>query len=110
MPYIGEIKVASRNSVGSKWLSLIDSHAALGHPPPRMGINPFTRKPQEFYAPGSSAQVLREGVRVGGIQWAMDDSPWLLVDADDECIEYVANIAEDVAKILDAYFIREPLT
>jgi hypothetical protein len=32
--------------------------AVLGHPPSVVGMNPFTRKPQEFFAPGSTGQDL----------------------------------------------------
>jgi len=109
MPYIGQIEAAYQSAPidGSEWMGLIDSHRALRHVPPKMGVNPFTRKSCEFKAPASSAQVAANSARVGGIQWAMDGSPYLLVDADDEWIDFVATIAEEVASTLGARFVRK---
>jgi hypothetical protein len=107
MSYIGQIEFPSRQSVGRPWLRLIDSHPALGHPPPVMGFNPATRQPIEIKVPGSTAQIVKDGMRVGGIEWAMDDSPWLLVDADDAWVDYVVIIAEDVASRLGGRFVRD---
>lgn len=110
MPNFARIECDSRAGVGNKWLNLIDSHAALGHPPPVIGINPFTQQPQEFYAPGSTAEILKDGVRVGSIEWAMDESPWLLVHAEDDSAGYVTIIAEHVAATLSGRFVLETIT
>jgi len=107
MSYIARIDFDSREKVANQWMSLIDSHAALRHPPPRIGINPFTRQPWKFYAPGSTAEIIKDGVGVGSIEWAMDKSPSLWVDADGEYAEYVATIAKEVANLLDGVFVRE---
>jgi hypothetical protein len=81
-------------------------HRSLRHVPSHKGINPFTRQPCEFNAPASTAQITFDGARVGAIEWAMDGSPLLLVHADDEWMDYVASVAEGVAFLFGARFVR----
>jgi hypothetical protein len=109
MAYLGRIEAISESAEidPTVWFKLIDAQGPLRHVPPVMGINPFTRQPCEVNAPSSTAQVCIDGVPVGTISWATDGSPCLLVDADDESVEYVARIAEDVATALGAHFVRE---
>jgi hypothetical protein len=109
MPYIGQIEAVSESAPidGRQWIDLIDSHGSLDHVPPVMGINPFDRQPCEYNAPSSTARVVIGGVRVGAIGWAVDGSPVLLVDANEESVEDVAKVAEGVARRLGARFVRD---
>src|SRR5262245_48708481 len=109
MLFLGRIEAVSESTEidPGNWLALIDSHGSLGHVPAHMGINPFTRKPMEFKAPASTAAVRIGGVRVGSIFWALDGSPYLLVQAEEESAEAVADIAEEIATALGARFVRE---
>jgi hypothetical protein len=109
MVYIGQIEAVSASEPidGRQWLDLIDSHGALDHVPPVMGINPFNRQPCEYKAPGSTARIVIGGARIGAIEWAMDGSAVLLVLANEESVEDVASVAEDIASRLGARFARE---
>ncbi|MFI5379113.1 MAG: hypothetical protein ACHRHE_07450 [Tepidisphaerales bacterium] len=108
MNYIGRIEVSAGINK-SKWIALIASHRALAPVPPAIGINPFTRKECTFTAPATSAIVSADGVHIGSISWAQDNSPMLIVTAADESVEAVAVIADDVASSLGAIFVRETL-
>ena len=107
MDYIGRIE-ASVGIDRSQWIALIASHQALAPVPPVIGINPFTRKECTFTAPATSAIVSADGVDIGSICWAQDNSPMLIVSAW-QSVEVVARIAEDVASNLGANFVRETL-
>jgi hypothetical protein len=109
MPYIGQIEAigGSAGIDARRWMELIDSYGSLAHVPPVTGINPATRQPCEFNAPSSTARVMRGGARIGAILWALDGSPFLLVEADEEAADEVAKVAENIASRLDARFVRE---
>jgi hypothetical protein len=109
MPYIGQIEAVAGSAKidGRKWMELIDSHGSLDHVPPVMGINPFNRQPVEYNAPGSTARIVIGGVSIGAIEWAMDGSPVLLVDSDEEWVEDVAKVAGEVAMRLGTRFVRK---
>jgi hypothetical protein len=92
----------------SKWLMLIDSHESLGHIRPYMGINPFTRQPCEYKVPPTTAQVRLKGVDVGSISCAMDGSPVLIVEAQEDAAAAVCEIADEVTRALGGQFVREP--
>ena len=112
MLFIGQIEAASESAKidPNRWLALIDSHRSLMHRPrvSVMVINPFTREPCEYTAASAStADVLIGGAGVGSIWWALDGSPFLNVQAEEESAEAVAKIAEEVATALGARFVRE---
>jgi hypothetical protein len=105
MVIVGEIG-ASGGIEADKWLALIKSHEALANVPPRMGVNPFTRQPCEYKAPESSAVIHKAGADIGGIHWAMDGSPILVVEAHEDSIDAAARVAADVADALGGHFAR----
>lgn len=109
MLFIGRIEAASDSAKidPNRWLAMIDSHGSLGHVPPKKAINPFTRKPCEVNAPASTAVVRVGEAGVGSIWWALDGSPFLIVQAEEESADAVAKIAEEVATELGARFVRE---
>jgi hypothetical protein len=109
MLFLGQIE-APPGSTGIDsvtWLALIDSHASLAHVSPRKGINPCTGEPFEYKAPPSTAIVHAGGTDIGCIEWAMDGSPVLIVQAQKGSVEVVASVAEDVARILAGRFVRD---
>jgi hypothetical protein len=89
-----------------QWMELINTHASLSSVPPAKGINPFTRQPDEFKAPGTTARVLIGGAGVGIIECAADDSGRLDVHADEGSVADVMSVAEDLATRLGARFVR----
>jgi hypothetical protein len=109
MLFLGRIEAVSESNPidPGKWLALIDSHRSLGHVLPHVGINPFTREPCEYKAPASTAAIRIGLARVGSIWWAMDGSPFLIVQAQEDSAEGVASIADEVATMLGARFVRE---
>lgn len=109
MAYIGRLKPVTESAEidEMRWIKLIDSHGSLRHAPPVNGINPFTRQPWVFYAADSTAEVIIDGTSVGSIVWASDGSSLLFVNADDEWVDTVASIAEEIAKTLGVFFVRE---
>ena len=106
MLIIGKI-VASTGIEIDRWLTLIKSHAALGNATPRKGINPFTRQPCDYEPSPSSALVRKGGADIGSIYPAMDGSPLLIVESNEDSTETVASIAEDVACSLGGQFVRQ---
>jgi hypothetical protein len=112
MQYIGLIEWPNGASEvdRQRWLKLIDTHGSLAQVPPRSGINPFTRKPTQVYAPRSTATVVIRGAEVGNIGWSQDDSPALEVNAKEDAVGEVCHIARDVATKLGAQFVPETST
>ncbi|MGH7172294.1 MAG: hypothetical protein ACRELG_18615 [Gemmataceae bacterium] len=109
MLFLGRIEAVSESNPidPGKWLALIDSHGSLGHVPSHMGINPFTRELWEFKAPYSTADIWIGSARAGSIWWALDGSPVLIVQAEEDSAEAVANIVKEVATRLGGRFVRE---
>jgi len=109
MQYIGHIrrKSTSRAIDLDEWIALIDAHESLKRIPARMGINPFTRKPQVYKPPSDIARVCIGDSVLGRISWARDNSQVLLVGSEGGSENTVAPIAQSVAASLDAEFIRE---
>ena len=109
MPCLGRIEALSASAGIDRrvWVALIGTHPALKRVPPREGINPFTREKTEFKAPQTSAVISIRGMDIGSIYWAMDDSPMLIVHANDGSAESVAAVAEEVAAALSARFVPE---
>jgi len=106
MLIIGEI-VAPTGIDSDKWLALIKSHGALSNVPPRKGINPFSRQPCEYNAPASSALVQKGGADIGSIYGAMDASPILIVQSQEDSIDTVVSIADEIASSLGGQFVRK---
>jgi hypothetical protein len=109
MKCLGQIQAVPGSAAidSSKWLALIDSHGALEHVPARKGINPFTREPVDYKAPATSALIRVQGAQIGSIFWAMDGSPYLMVQAEEGSVETVAALAREIAAALGAQFVRE---
>jgi len=109
MMFLGRIEPVSASSPidPDKWLALIDSHDSLVHMPSRVGINPFTREPWEYKGSPSTGIIQKGGTKIGSIWWAMDGSPFLIVQAEHDLAEAVAGIAEEIAIILGARFVQE---
>jgi hypothetical protein len=111
VPLVGRIEAVSESAPidPTKWLALIDSHRSLAHVPPIKKPNPF--KPGEMMdikAPASTAVVSVKGHGIGCIYWAVDGSPILCVGAEDmEWVATVSAIAEGIAALLGARFVRE---
>jgi hypothetical protein len=110
MLFLGQIEAKSASTPIdlNKWLMLIDSHGSLRHIPPYMGINPFTRQPCEYKVQPTTAQVRLKGVDVGSIYCAMDGSPVLIIEAQEDAVAAVSEIADEVTKALGGQFVREP--
>ena len=106
MLIIGEI-VASTGIESDKWIALIKSHGALANVPPRKGINPFTHQPCEYKASSSTALVQKGGADIGSIYWAMDGSPMLIVQSQEDSVDTVVSIAEEIASSLGGQFVRQ---
>jgi hypothetical protein len=105
---LGRIEALSDLGIDpSTWLALIDSHRSLGHVPPHSAIKPGTQERCEYKAPASTAIVFASGARAGLIEWALDGSPYLLVDAEEESAQVVAEIAQEAATLLGAKLVRE---
>lgn len=109
MLFLGRIGAvsASKPIDPDQWLSIIDSHVSLAHGRPQIGIYPFTKRPQVFKPVASSAHICVAGTRVGAIWWALDGSPFLMVQAEEHATEAVAAIAEDVARLLGGQFVPD---
>jgi hypothetical protein len=109
MLFIGQIEALGRSAKidRDKWIELIDSHLSLTHVPPVKGVNPFTRQPFVYSAPDSTAQIVVGRTTIGLMQWALDGSPFLQVHANDASVEDVVKVAEDIASMLGARFVRE---
>jgi hypothetical protein len=107
MRTIGRIEAGSGGIDPGRWLALIESHPALGHFPPTMGINPFNEEPVELHSPATSANVSLDGTRLGTIWWPVDGSPLLFVTAEEGSAELLARVAKDVATALGAEFLPE---
>jgi hypothetical protein len=107
--YIGRIEAEPPGIERAKWLALVDSHPHLRTRTgtPHMGISPFTRKPTEFKPRRRTGIVDVGGGDIGTIDWAMDGSPMLLVNAEDGSTDAVIPIAEQIAAALQGHFVRE---
>jgi hypothetical protein len=92
---------AERNA----WVALISAHSSLASVTPRQGINPFTRKPHNFEARPESARILLDGMDVGAVSWAQDDSDRLVVHSELAAKTHVALVAQDIADKLGMRFI-----
>jgi len=106
MVIIGRIEAPGGIESG-KWLDLIESHPALANAPTRKGVNPFTRQPCEYKPPASSALIRKDGAEIGSIYCAMDGSPTLVVQAQEDLVDAVAGVAADIAGSLGGHFVRQ---
>jgi hypothetical protein len=50
---------------------------------------------------------MKDGAMVGSIEWAMNESPWLLVHAEDGSAPFVTAIAQEIARTLGGRFVLE---
>lgn len=103
MQYLGAIRAAA-DPPGinqERWIELIRTHPALVHPEPIAGINPITRKPTFYKAPGGFARVVLEGVEVGTLSWSQNDASEIDVFGD----QRVLTMAHIVAHLLSARFV-----
>jgi hypothetical protein len=103
MDLIGVIEAVSDQSTisMSRWCEVVEAHAALARPEPRVGVNPFTRKPSIFQPSQGSATVVADGRRVGSMAWS--ESRTSEVNVFDEP-SVVTPIAEEVAGMLGGRF------
>jgi hypothetical protein len=49
----------------AEWLECVERHSELVKPPPRNGVNPFTKGPWVFLPAPGEVHVLLDGARVG---------------------------------------------
>jgi hypothetical protein len=88
-----------------EWTRLIGVHPRLSPPPPRQGINPFTRKPHTYTPTPDTARVLLNSQEIGVIHRAMDDSRRLLVLSRAGSEEEVIGVAQEIASRLGWHFV-----
>jgi hypothetical protein len=82
----------------SGWEALIEDHPALRRPPPRAGINPWTKKPITLPARTDLAIVVDDGRELGSIEWAQDGSRILLARPERASArDALVQVARDVA-------------
>lgn len=104
--FVGTIEPDTGSLAGkNEWIALIGVHSALALYEPKQGINPFTKAPISFKPHPDTARVVVDGVQVGSIHWAMDDSRRLVVRAERAAIARVIAIANDVASRLGWCFV-----
>jgi hypothetical protein len=98
---IGEI-VRSPDPPGinrQRWIDLIREHPNLVPPEPREGINPFTKQPMVIRPRSDVARVVVDGMEVGSISWAEDESNLIYVFGG-----AVVPLAQEIAKVLGGRF------
>jgi hypothetical protein len=88
-----------------EWIALIAMHPALASVAPKQGTNPFRRTPMVFNPSPDAATVLADGVKIGAIHWAMNESRQLVVWSEGEVKTAVIAIATDVASRLGCRFV-----
>jgi hypothetical protein len=87
------------------WTRLIGAHPRLSPPPPRQGVNPFSRMPHTYTAAPDTARVLLGSQEIGLIHWAMDNSRHLVVQSHADSKAEVISVAQDVASRLGWRFV-----
>jgi hypothetical protein len=108
MDLVGTIRPGDSATVErNAWVALISAHSFLAPVAPRQGVNPFTKKPHAFQAPADSARIVLDGVDVGAVRWAEDDSNCLVVWSAAAAKTRVTVIAQDVAARLGMRFVPE---
>ena len=108
MTSLGTIERDHSSATGrTEWIHLIDSHPQLSQVADKQGINPFTKGAMEYKAARDCAHVLVEGIEIGMIHWAMDDSQRLVVWSAAGAEAQVAAVAENVASRLGWRYVRE---
>jgi hypothetical protein len=105
MDYLGRITTQSEPpSVDlQRWIALIARHPMLAPVKPVTGINPFTRKPQEYRPHPGAARVILDGTEIGSMTWAEDGSSQIDVWAASSAVD---KIAIEVAAELGCVFER----
>jgi hypothetical protein len=107
MDLLGTIEAADGATAGrNEWIALIGAHSSLAPVPPRRGINPFTKEPHNYAAAPDSARILLDGVEVGAIHWAQDQSNRLLVRSVAAVVTHVNLIAQEAASRLGWRFVN----
>jgi len=105
---LGTIEPSIGSTAGRpEWIQVIGAHPHLSHVADKQGINPMTKGPMFYKAPPDCAHVLVDGVGVGMIHWAMDDSRRLVVWSDTGAEIQVALVAEHVAAQLGWHYVPE---
>jgi hypothetical protein len=84
-----------------RWVKLIGEHPNLKPVPPKWGINPFTREPWLYHAPGNSARVFVDEKVVGTMEWAPDESNCIVVLGERQA---VTPLAHNIADLLGGRF------
>src|SRR5215471_360471 len=108
MDLLGTIEPKAGTTSGQdEWISLIGAHPSLASVPARLGINPFTKGPYLYKARPDTARVLVEGLAVGSIEWAQDESQRLVVWSDAAANVQVEDVAVDVASRLGWKYVPE---
>jgi hypothetical protein len=107
MDLLGTIRPGDSDVDRNAWAALISAHSFLASVAPRRGINPFTKKPHTFEAPTDSARIVLDGVEVGAVNWAEDDSNCLVVWSAPAAKIRVAVIAQDIAARLGMRFVPD---
>jgi hypothetical protein len=108
MIYLGQIESAPYSEAidEASWIGLIRSFPHLKPVSPKKITNPFTREPIEVHAPATTG-IIWNGVDLGSIEWAQDDSRTLNVYCKDDAVEEANSIAQEIARLLGARFIAE---
>jgi hypothetical protein len=84
-----------------RWIDLISGHPNLVRPQPHQGINPFTKGPMVIHPRPDIAQMVIDGVAVGSMSWAEDDSNLINVWGDPQAM---VPLAREVANLLGGRF------
>ena len=99
MDYVGFIAAPGLDE--ERWTRMIEEHASLKRPAAAKRINPFTGQLADFHPHPSAARVTVDGIEVGSMQWALDDSPAVVVFGD---AALVTPVARDIAALLGGTF------
>lgn len=101
----GTIKKKNNEAIiFDEWVSYLDSHSELSRPKPKTGTNPFTGQEMEYEPRSDVGLIFMDTVEVGSISAALDDSGVLVVEFNDEYMDYVSDVAKKVADSFNAEY------
>jgi hypothetical protein len=103
--WTGVIQGDPQRPIGlERWAAAIVTDDRLRPPDPVEGIDPFTREPLTFRPHPGTAYVVEQGVPVGMMTWAEDDSDEILVSGS---APIVRTVAEEIAERLSGRFVPD---
>jgi hypothetical protein len=86
------------------WCEFIQKRPELRSPAPREGINPFTKKPVLFRSRKDEAEIMLNGVVIGGADWSQSEEPLINVSVEASGLPLV----QELASALGGTFVADP--